>query len=200
MEICFFASAFLRFEPSHENIMIRAVSVVCCVSQRFLFFLFFLYVPRLDSFHPQKVWDNYGSKKTLYQSRLTTSHQAEPCTPFYLLKRSGREDELRNSHLGDPADFPTRLLSVSACLGRLLVLCYLMCAFEAAMQAGQRGCCSHLLPLCRVPPGGTGFKAWQSRTFPGSTFNTFSNHSAMVLGSFLLTCLFYHSSEGPSFH
>lgn len=63
--------------------MIQAVSVVCCVSQRF-FFIF--YVLSLFSFHPQKVEDNYGSKKALYQSRLTTSCQAELLTPFYLLK------------------------------------------------------------------------------------------------------------------
>lgn len=88
------------FKISHKNIMIRAVSVVCCVSQRFFNVL------SLFSFHPQKVWDNYGSKKAPYQSRLTTSHQPELLAPFYLLKHSRREEELRNSHLRDPADFP----------------------------------------------------------------------------------------------
>lgn len=101
MDIYLITSGFLQFKHSHKNIMIQAVSVVYCISQRFFD------VPSLSSFHPQKVRDNYGSKKAHYQSRLTTSQQAELLTPFYLLKCSRREDKLRNPHLRDPADFPT---------------------------------------------------------------------------------------------
>lgn len=48
-------------------------------------------------------------------------------------------------------------------------------------------------------PQGTSFKAWQSWTFPGSTFNTFSNRSAKVLDSFLLTFFLRLSSKDPPF-
>lgn len=46
-------------------------------------------------------------------------------------------------------------------------------------------------------PQGTSFKAWQSWTFPGSAFNTFSIRRAKVLYSFPPYPLFKDSSKDP---
>lgn len=113
--------------------MIRAVSVVYCISQRF----FFKFLLSLLRFYPQKVRDNYGSEKTRYQSRLTASHQTEPLTPFYLLKCWRREDKLRNSPPLGPSRLSTQLLSVCGCLGRLQVVLYLMC-LKLPCDQGER--------------------------------------------------------------
>lgn len=104
MEIRLITSAFLLFKLSHEN---NDPSGFCCLLRKSTILFFFFWMFQVSSvFIQRKSGDNYGNKRTCYQSRLTTSLWAELLTPFYLLKRSRREDELHNSHLRDSADFP----------------------------------------------------------------------------------------------
>lgn len=89
----------------------------------------------LFGFCPHKVGI---SKKADYQSRLTTVN-----LPLPFIYSNTVEDKLCNTHHRDPANFPPNF-----CL-HLLVFCYLMCVFEAAMQPWREGCacCSQFLPL-----------------------------------------------------
>lgn len=93
--ICLFRSMLLKENKRSKLLLLSAAQVSN-----------WLDVVSLLGFPVLKVGDNYGSKKADYQSRLTASHQTEVLAPFYLLKHSRSEDELRNPHFGDPADFP----------------------------------------------------------------------------------------------
>lgn len=162
MDISLITPASLRLKRSHKNIMIQAVSVVCSVSQRFFYFFLCLF-----SFYPQKVWDNYESQK---KKEDLLSEQINNISVGWT-PRSLSSPQMQQKRRGvtqlsprGPIRLSTQLLSVLARLWRLLVLCYLMWVFEAAMWPRLKGsaCC---LQLCPVLPEDGRFKARQSWTF-----------------------------------
>lgn len=155
----------------------------------------------LSSLPPQKVGDNYRSKKADYQSRLTTSRQAELLHSLSSPQTTQKRRRVTQLPPWGPGRLSTQLLSVSACLGRLLVFCHLMCLFEAAMQPGREGCacCSQLLPLLHCSPGERVSKRGKVGPFLVLHLTLPQITAPRCQDNFCSAILFYHFSKGLTF-